>query len=618
MCGFVGNFGCDKNHFKKKLKKLIHRGPDQESLNYNKNWNVEFYRLSINDLSSNGDQPFKLGKITAFINGEIYNSDKLKKEYFQNKKFISNSDSEVIPHMYEKFGIDFIKYLDGMFSIVIIDDNKNKLYLIKDSFGKKPLYYRKKNSCGCIDFASESRITDDKNELDDKKIRSLLFLHFKHFDQTIYKNINSIPPGSYLEYQNEKINILKWYNPSIKKINKENIEKTILDLFDKSIKKRLMSDVKMGVFLSGGIDSSLIARMLYKNTGEKITTISAIIKDKHILEKNDTDTYARISSSLKGIESENFFINIDNNYLNKNLIKIIATADQPILDSGYIIAYACAEKAKQNNTKVILSGVGADECFGGYPWQARYKNNNKLTNWGISKICKLNQFLINSNNKYLNYFFFPYFMHTSSLGLNYWKDKNLHFLETAKMTTYKSINNYTNSHEELIKKDFKNYLDYIGIYGIINHQVTYFDLSCMLNSIENRSPFLDKDFFEFCMSVSSKYKYKHKALLKSISKSIIPDDILNRPKAGPTINYTIFFEDREFLNTSKKFILKNIYIIKDYVSESLANKIENSFSLLCAENYLPLMSIIKLIIWIKYNIEKSIDKDFTFEELIRS
>ena len=618
MCGFIGNFGCNKNHIKDQFKKIVHRGPDNQSINSSDNWNIEFCRLSINDLSADGNQPFKVGKITSFVNGEIYNSDELKKKYFINVKFASKSDSEIIPYMYEKFGLEFIKYLDGMFTIVIVDGNKNKLYLIKDSFGKKPLYYKKNHECSCILFSSESRIDDEKSEIENQSFISLLFLHYKSFDKTIYKDINSIPPGSYLEYENNKFKIIKWYQPKIKKVNEKDIKENFLYLFNQSIKKRLMSDVKMGVFLSGGVDSNLIARSLYQNTGKKIITFSAIIQNKKEMEGNSTDTLDKIKSSLDGIPSENFFINIDYNYLNKNIVKIISEADQPIIDSAYIIGYACSEKAKEYNTKVIFTGIGADELFGGYSWQARYKNNNKIINSSINKISKLNKFFLNSSNRYVNYLFFPEFMHNTSLGAQYWKDPELEFLQITKKRTHNSISNYSKLHKEFFQNDYKNFLDYTNIYGVINHQVTYFDLSCMLNSIENRSPFLDTKLLEFCMGIQSKYKKNNKYLLKSIVKDMMPKEILERSKTGPSINYSIFFEDKIFLEFTRKFIFKNIYIIKKYISEKLANKIENSFGSLFLENYLPLISILKIIIWIKYNIEKSIHKELTFYELVKS
>ena len=618
MCGFIGNFGCHENYTKNAFHKIVHRGPDHQSINSNKNWNVEFCRLSINDLSSDGNQPFELGKITSFVNGEIYNANLLKKKYFSSTKFISKSDSEIIPHMYNKFGIDFIQFLDGMFSIVIIDDLKNKIYLIKDSFGKKPLYYKKDDKSNCIIFSSESRINNEKSQLNKKNLKTLLYFQFKFFDQSIYKDINSIPPGSYLEYDNKKLNIVKWYQPKICKVPKQNIEKIFLKLFNKAIKKRLMADVMMGVFLSGGIDSNLIATSLYQQTGKKITTFSAIIKDKKISEGSDTDTIESIKSSIKGLDCENIFIEIDQNYINNNLVKIIVEADHPIIDSSYIIAYACAERAKEYNNKVVFTGIGADESFGGYSWQSRYKNNFSFINQSIKFLSNFNKYFIKSDNKYLNYLFFPNFLHTSSLGLQYWKSKDLNFIQSAKQNTHDAICNYTKLNGHIFKQDFKNFLDFINLYGVINHQVTVFDLACMLNSVENRSPFLDRELFEFSLSIPSNCKKKDKALLKSISKTISPTEVLKKPKSGPTINFAILFEDEKFLNLTKQFIIKNIYIIENYVSINLAEKINKSFNLLYSENYLPLISIINLIIWIKFNIEKSISKNISLRQLLES
>lgn len=617
MCGFIGNFGCKKNHIKNQLKKIDHRGPDHTSINYNENWNVEFCRLSINDLSSAGNQPFKIDQITIFVNGEIYNSHFLKKKYFQNTKFISSSDSEIIPHMYKKFGINFVDYLDGMFSIVIIDDEKNKLYLIKDSFGKKPLYYTQNFECNCILFCSEARLNNQSEELDDKNLITLLFCQFKFFDQTVFKNIKSIPPGNYLEFSNNKIKIVSWYKPKIKKITKETIEKNFNYLFENSIKKRLMSDVKVGIFLSGGIDSNLIARVLKKQNVKNIATFTTIIDKKISLEKTETDTYESIKTNLKDLNYENFFINIDYKYLNNNLVKIISEADQPIIETSYIVAYSCAEKAKQLDRKVVLTGLGADECFGGYPWQVRYKKNLFLTNWIIKKVHKFNKFLLNSKNKFINYIFFPSFMHNSSLGQQYWKSPDLNFLIDAKSNTFNSTTQYTLLNKQVLEHDFKNFLDYINIYGIINNQVTIWDMACMKNSIENRSPFLDKEFFEFCLSIPSKYKLKNKQLLRELGKNYCSDEILNKKKSGPTINYAVFFENKIILENTKRFILNNIYIIKNFISIKLSKKIEDSFELLLKENFMPLMSIVKVIIWIKFNIEKSINQNITFEELIK-
>lgn len=615
MCGFIGNFNCYKYNSNKYSSRIKHRGPDDTSVTQNKNWNVEFCRLSINDLSSSGNQPFKVGKITSFINGEIYNFRNLKKLFNENT-FISNSDCEIIPHLYQKFGIKFIEKLDGMFSIVLIDESLNKLYLIKDAYGKKPLYYKKVNNSKCIEFSSEQRLPFNKSDISSENLKTLLFHHFKFYDQTPFKNQHSIPPGSYLEYSDNKIEIIKWYKLKKQNFKENDIEKNFIKIFDKSIEKRLMSDVKMGVFLSGGIDSNLIVKSLQKNGAEDIETFSAIIDQKISLENNDTDTIEMIQNIQNKNNFKNTFININYDYLNKNLIRIISEADHPIIDSSYIIAYACAEEAKKANRKVILAGVAADECFGGYDWQSRYKKKYISLNFLIKKLSKFDHLFVNSQNKLINNLIFPFFQNNSSLGLQFWKDRKLNFIRDVKLNTFNSTKKYIKDNQDLFKSDFINFLDFLNLYGVINHQVTIYDMACMLNSIENRSPFLDRELFEFSFSIPSKYKGPKKMLLRKLSSSYFDREFLSRIKSGPTINYDIFFKDKNFRENIKKFIINNIYIIKDFISTNLADKINNDYSDLLKEKYLIIMSIFKFIIWFKFNIENSLDKNMTLENII--
>ena len=145
-------------------------------------------RLAINDLSEKGNQPFILDNITTFINGEIYNSEKLK-ILFKDTKFLSNSDCEVIPHMYKKFGINFVEKLDGFFSIVIIDEKEEKLFLIKDSFGKKPLYYKYDSDKCFLTFCSENRIFDKNSKISSSNFINFLVLHFKFLIRQFFKEI---------------------------------------------------------------------------------------------------------------------------------------------------------------------------------------------------------------------------------------------------------------------------------------------------------------------------------------------------------------------------------------------------------------------------------------------
>ena len=619
MCGFIGTFGHQNNQTKYKIENIEHRGPDQKVSIQGSNWKVDFVRLAINDLSVNGNQPFKVGKITAFINGEIYNSEKLRNAFFKHIKFLSNSDCEVIPHMYKKFGINFIDKLDGFFSILIIDENENKLFLIKDSFGKKPLYYNHDPENNHLSFCSENRIYDEKSKINNLNFINLFTFHFKFFNQTIFDDIKAIPPGSFLEYSNKKINIVQWYIPKILKINNDNIKDKFLKLFEASIKKRLMSDVKIGLFLSGGLDSNLIASTLKKITNQKIATFSAIIEKKEFQEKNHTDTEGQIKKSLNnlGPQFEENLVYINNNYINKNFVCVVSEFDNPILDSsGAIVLYSLAESAKLNNCKVVLSGLGGDECFGGYQWQSRYKKNNKFLNKIIYLLSRLNFLFLKVNNKYINYIFFPFFLHLTSLGTKFFKSKDLNFVKKSKDQTLRSISDIVKKNSKFFRNDFSNFLDYINIYGVLNHQVSYIDLVCMKNSIENRSPFLDKELFEYCLSIPSSYKSENKKLLREYCKNICPDYIVSNLKSGPTINFSNFFNEQDLTEKSEKFIQNNLYILEKYISKDLANKIRYSSDILRNENYAPMANLISVIVWVKYNLEKSIKKNITFEELV--
>ena len=184
-----------------------------------------------------------------------------------------------------------------------------------------------------------------------------------------------------------------------------------------------MADVKIGLFLSGGLDSNLIARILYKKTKQKIITFSAIIDDKELQEENNTDTVEQINNSIKDLDNNRFekiFIHVNYEYINKNFVNIISNNDNPILDtSGLIVMFSLAEAARLHNCKVILSGVGGDECFGGYNWQSRYKNNSNFMNRTIYNLSKLNFLTKFINNRIFNYIFFPFFYIYQVLVLNF-------------------------------------------------------------------------------------------------------------------------------------------------------------------------------------------------------
>ena len=404
MCGFVGYFSKKKINLSSALKSIAYRGPDKKKIVYNKDWSVAFNRLSIIDTSTSAMQPFTYKNITVFVNGEIYNYVELCKKfknYFTPK---SKSDIEIIPYLYSKYGIKFLNMLNGMFSMIIIDKKNNKKILIRDRFGKKPLFYFLDKQD--IYFSSEVKALKKiiKTEISKQNIISNIFCWYLIQPLTLYKKIQSIQPGSFVELtQGKKIKFRNWYNPKfkIKKLNFKNIKTNFKRLIRKSIEIRLRSDVPVGVFLSGGLDSSIILKIAKEKTKRKIYAINAVIKNKFEIEKNLTDTVLP-KKFCKDLKQKLYQVNIDYEYFNKNFIKIVNNSDDLFLDSGQMIHYALAEKAKKIGVKVILTGGGGDEIFGGYYWQARLKSINELI---LRKTLRENNF---SKISYFFYKMLPY------------------------------------------------------------------------------------------------------------------------------------------------------------------------------------------------------------------
>ena len=371
MCGFVGCFGKIDTSITKAGKKILHRGPDNNKYYEGSDWSVQFYRLSIIDLSNEAMQPFSFDSVDIFVNGEIYNYIELKEKFKDEYVCNTNSDIEILPFMYSKFGIDFLNYLNGMFSMIIIDKKNHKKFLVRDRFGKKPLYYFDDGKV--LYFASELKAinTLTKVHVDRENIAINLISNLIIPPLTPYKDVFTVMPGCIIEWKNGKKDKKIWYNTQIieKPKNYQEIKKNFKDLSNNSIELRLRSDVPIGIFLSGGLDSNyILKKALRKN--KDILALICNIPDKEKFTKNNTDT--EIPKKIcKDLNCKFKVIKFDYNYLNNKLIKIIESFDEIITSSGALIFYALSEEAKKNNLKVILTGTGGDEIAGGYYWQSK-------------------------------------------------------------------------------------------------------------------------------------------------------------------------------------------------------------------------------------------------------
>lgn len=570
MCGILAYIGKEDFSSKKTselLKLMKNRGPDnQEFRKFNfKKKNIFLFhsRLKIIDLKNRSNQPFKKYNKVMIYNGEIYNFLELKETLKKlGYNFETSSDTEVLLTAYQHYGKNFTNLLNGMWAFIIYDIIKNKIVLSKDLFGEKPLYYYKNNK-GYY-FSSEIKyiryLTKEKIKINYSKIKKNLEFGYKILNtdnETYFKNLYSFPKSSIgeLNLSDNKFRIKKFWKPKVKinyKFNYKYFCIRLKNLLINSLKKRIISDVPLAVSLSGGIDSSIIAGLLKKKLKKKkLKCFSLIDRDRYNEEFfiKKTEKFLKIQSECIKINYKNFFLKL------KNQIKY---HDQPISTITYFAQNFLIKKVKRKKFKVILSGTGADEQFTGYydHFLQFFKNPENRTKKNIESWKQgVRKFINNKNlrnyqlysdkkNKYLNIF--------------------LNNRNKFKVFKYKKqkINNekiFTNEH---LRNRMLNEI----FYEITPITLMHEDLNCMENSIENRSPFLDKKIFEFANSIPTKFlisgNYQKKILRDAFKDVLDPTVRNNKRKIGFNASLSLF------LHNENKNSIKNFFI-KDKVMKNL-------------------------------------------------
>ncbi len=593
MCGISGFLG--KNIINKKiiqstLKQMKNRGPDNQDfyikeIEKNKNIYLLHSRLSIIDINERSDQPFENEDLVLVFNGEIYNYLELREKIFNKVNFKTQSDTEVIVHYYNLYGLKCFNYFHGMWSIAIFDKKKNKLILSRDRFGEKPLYYKKEKKG--IFFGSEIKYIKNLNnnkklKINYDKIKSYLQFGYKSifkYNSSFFKDIFLLDSGSYMEVdKNLNIRVSKYWKPK-SKINKKlplnKVIKKSKELLTKSVELTLRSDVKIALCLSGGIDSNAIAAISRKKFKKKLETFS-IIDDKDVRynEKKKVDI------TIKKLRLKKNYINVADKLDLNRLKKQIQYHDSPVFTITNYLQNFLAEKISKKKYKVALSGSGADEIFSGYyDHQLMYlfevKNNKKyyddhLFNWNKyilpvirNKYFKNPQMFFN-NKKQRNYIY----DHNKELKKFFLRPKKLKFKEKL----------FSNS---LLKNRMFNEVFFENV-PVATHSE---DLNFMQHSIENRNPFLNKDLFEFMQTVPVKYymqKGYTKYILRAALKKYVPEDIrLQRKKVGfnASINSLINLKSKKFLNfVRKKSPIYKIVSKKAIIKSLIKKNNENFFS----------------------------------------
>ncbi len=582
MCGIAGsvNLSLDFDFLYSCLK---HRGPDDVGLYRYKNVSLFHTRLAIQDIKG-GKQPFCLKDFIIIFNGEIYNHLELRKHYLKEFQFRTKSDTETLLYLYIKFKHHMFDKIDGMFSFCILDKKKNILFLAKDRTGKKPLYYFLDKDI--FFFASELRTFSfiKSLEINEEAILTYLKCGFFPFDTTPYKNVWKLENGSFLIYdfkngtiKKEKFfNILDYYKEDKIRSNKNSIIEILEEKILKSIKYRLLSsDLEVGAFLSGGIDSSLIVAMA-SNYTSKVKTFTVKFEGKY-----DESSLARLTAQKYCTDHTEIYISMD---LKKDIWEILKNYAMPFMDSSAIPSYYVSREAKKHIT-VVLNGDGADELFAGYRRYVPIANN--LINFA-KKINFITRFLPVPHEKesFYNYLY-------RLLSISSKKDLDLYTSSTNDIFDDVYVirkNSILDRLDNFIVEIFNNkdltelskflYLDFKLI--LFCDLLIKMDIATMANSLEARSPFLSKYMLEFVPKLPDNYKINRlttKYILRELAKKYLPKEIINQPKRGfeVPLKKWINFDIKDIISdVLKKGCYSENFINRKFIDRLLDGKIKVS------------------------------------------
>ena len=589
MCGIAGSINSSFS-YQDVIKTLGHRGPDEQNSYQNNNVDLFHLRLSILDISC-GKQPMHLrDDYTIIFNGEIYNHQELRVKF--NLPAKTSSDTETLLLLYERFGTDFLDWIDGMFAFVIYDKIKNQLFIARDRAGKKPFYYYFDNKK--FVFASELNCLKTITELEIEHSNFYQYLRLGSFYRqfTPYKNVSELRAGSFLIVDCNTLSIKesRWWNindfyqlPSNDSLE-ESLKKT--DQFlHLAIKRRLeSSDLEVGSFLSGGIDSGIVVAIA-KQYQPNLKTFTVSFEGEY-----DEAPLARLVAQKYQTDHTEIKLSFDN--LKNDVEKILSNYGEPFFDSSIIPSFYVSQEAKKYLT-VILNGDGADELFGGY---RRYVPFSKYDFFKRNFLVKnsasvLKKLLPLANNKKSMYNYLYRLVSLASCS-----DLEIYFSAEADIFEgfQQNFKNTDTAYLQPLKNDFEKILknNLSGLQKIMNLDfdtvlpddfLVKMDIATMSNSQEGRSPFLCKEILEYIPSISDNYKINGKVtkfMLRQLAKKYLPSELINQPKRGFEIPLKKWLDNElkeivfEYLSGNNNFY--NNFVNGNFVTNLLERKIKVS------------------------------------------
>lgn len=540
ICGWVSNQKVDRSILETMIGALQHRGPDAQGIKVMGNVGLGHSRLSIIDLSEAANQPMSNEDDTIWLvyNGEFYTFQSYRENLIQKgHHFNSNTDSEVLLHLYEEYGPEFVLKMSGMFAFGLWDKKQNLLMLARDRVGIKPLYYFHQGTTFL--FASEMKSLllhpAISREIDPEALHAYFMFGYIPQNLSIFHCIRKLPAATYLIFKEGQIFINKYWNLP-QGVNSyftgaaDEIERELLERLSEAVRMRLISDVPLGVFLSGGLDSSIVATLAASHTVEPIKTFSIGFEEQNFNEL----PFARMVAKHIGSDHKEFIVRIDETEIADDLAYFY---DEPYADSSEIPTYYVSKIAREH-VKVVLSGDGGDELFGGYNWYDWVLKVIKLhifPQWFLSSVSHLSShfresykgkhFLSVLSMDELNVFkerigIFPDVLRNEILRIPF-KEANIGGFEQFYLHSGKS------PLSRMSRTDFSYYLP--------DDILTKVDRASMSVSLEARVPILDHKICEFAFSIPDKFKIKNgrrKYILKEIAKNLLPSGLKLERKQG--------------------------------------------------------------------------------------
>jgi asparagine synthase (glutamine-hydrolysing) len=538
MCGIAGIVSLSKpvnGDIGSMTASMIHRGPDDDGYFQDDHVHLGFRRLSIIDLST-GNQPVynEDRSIVAIFNGEVYNYVELRQELLANgHRLNSEGDSEVIVHLYEEYGIDFVSRLNGMFAIALWDQKQKRFYLVRDRLGIKPLYYLWRD--GVLVFGSEVKAILQSGlytpEIDPETLPLYLTYMYIPGPKTLFNGIMKLLPGHYISLNDHSVEEVQywdtWAEPEVD-VDPEEREKAMMALLGDAVRLQLRSDVPLGALLSGGIDSSLIVALASQHLGNPLETFTVKFEGGY-----DETPIARLVAERYGTHHHEFYLTHGEQL--DELPDLIWHMDEPLADSGLLPNYLISKIAREH-VKVVLTGTGGDELFGGYDHYFPLPKESLYLHLPALWRERLIEPLLSR----------PHPLMSTKLHRTSQWDRDRVEYHLGKVSIFheyeiERLRGVTNGDVRAIHRGYvkgsaqrdglnlRLYLD-LKTY-LVEDLLLLLDRMTMARGLEARVPLLDHRFVEFMFRVPGSLKTR-KAIARRAAAHLLPEELFSQPKTG--------------------------------------------------------------------------------------